>query len=121
MKTLDNKSAKQRVTSLRKALGWSQTDLAEKCGMSRASYNTAEGMNNLNIFFRPEQLVNLKYALKTSYEYILEGKQSDVPLLQINNSNELEKEILILKEKIQSQADLIQVLKENVQLLKKSK
>ena len=64
-----------RITELRRDMGLTQNELAEKAGMSGQTISTAElGKKAL----RPENLVKLSRALGVSTDYLLTGRRNGV-------------------------------------------
>jgi len=59
-----------RIYELRKQMGITQSELAERCGMNPQNISTAElGKKAL----RPESIVKLSHALGVSTDYLLTG------------------------------------------------
>lgn len=76
MSKLNLKAIKQRIRNRREDLGLRQEDVAIKIGMQRAGYSAAERSGS-TIFFTIEQLHSLFKILKTTYNFIFEGIESD--------------------------------------------
>lgn len=76
----------ERVTELRKRLGWTQEELAEKADLTPQFVSYAESGKRA---MRPENLLKLSKALNVSADYLLTGEIVD-------------KDILILSEKMQN-------------------
>lgn len=122
MRKFDQGAAKDRIRQRRIELNISQEELGGRFGMSRSGYSAAEGKNQ-NVFYTPEQLVNIKYELGLSYDYILEGKESGPAKNSINTENETDviickKEKEHLEERIRTQEDHIRSLKDQIELYK---
>lgn len=123
MRKFDQNSAKDRIRTRRIELNISQEELGGRFGMSRAGYNAAESKTQ-NVFFTPQQIVNIKYELGLSYDYLLEGKES--PAQKSKAQGGIEDDSLLnnkekerLEEKIKSQEELIGSLKEQIELYKR--
>lgn len=76
----------ERVTELRKRLGWTQEELAEKADLTPQFVSYAESGKRA---MRPENLLKLSKTLNVSADYLLTGEIVD-------------KDILILSEKMQN-------------------
>ena len=76
----------ERVTELRKRLGWTQEELAEKADLTPQFVSYAESGKRA---MRPENLLKLSKALNVSADYLLTGEVVD-------------KDILILSEKMKN-------------------
>ena len=76
----------KRITELRKKLGWTQEELAEKADLTPQFVSYAESGKRA---MRPENLLKLSKALNVSADYLLTGDIVD-------------KDFLILSEKMQN-------------------
>lgn len=123
MRKFDVLAAKRRLLSQRKKLRLSQEELGGRFGMSRSGFSTAENPDNHGVFFTIEQIMNLKYEMGLSYDYIIEGNEG--PHIkregrheENRNENDLVKENEHLKEKVNDQKEIIESLKAQIKLLK---
>ena len=95
-----------RITSLRKEMGLSQTELGEKMGKSRSMIAQIEGGHTE---LRAEYIISLSKITKRSYKYIIDGVEENSDNVQISNgganagaaSNALGSVILEIKEAIE--------------------
>ena len=67
-----------RITELRKRLGWTQEELAEKADLTPQFVSYAEAGKRA---MRPENLLKLSKALNVSADYLLTGEIVDKDLL----------------------------------------
>ncbi|WP_193774569.1 helix-turn-helix domain-containing protein [Vallitalea guaymasensis] len=63
----------KRIKDLRKNLGLSQAELAVNIGITQSKISAIEKMKNYPSF---ETLIALKDYLNTTYEWLIEGKES---------------------------------------------
>lgn len=71
-----------RITELRKRLGWTQEELAEKADLTPQFVSYAEAGKRA---MRPENLLKLSKALNVSADYLLTGKIVDKDLLILSD------------------------------------
>lgn len=71
-----------RVKKLRKALDWTQQELADKTGIGQSTIGQIESGRNKSI--KPDKLLKLAEALNTTTEYLVNGTQ---PLSNHSASN----------------------------------
>lgn len=71
-----------RVTELRKRLGWTQEELAEKADLTPQFVSYAESGKRA---MRPENLLKLSKALNVSADYLLTGEIVDKDLLILSD------------------------------------
>ena len=71
-----------RITELRKRLGWTQEELAEKADLTPQFVSYAESGKRA---MRPENLLKLSKALNVSAEYLLTGEIIDKDLLILSD------------------------------------
>ena len=71
-----------RITELRKRLGWTQEELAEKADLTPQFVSYAEAGKRA---MRPENLLKLSKALKVSADYLLTGEIVDKDLLILSD------------------------------------
>ena len=71
-----------RITELRKRLGWTQEELAEKADLTPQFVSYAESGKRA---MRPENLLKLSKALNVSADYLLTGEIIDKDLLILSN------------------------------------
>lgn len=120
MSKMNMKAIKKRIRNRREDLGLRQEDVAIKIGMQRAGYSAAERSSS-TIFFTIDQLHSLLKTLKTTYNYIFDGIESDAAsssdlLMIIENQK---KEIKRLTEFSNTLYDFNKMLKEQLEDLKK--
>ena len=72
----------ERVTELRKRLGWTQEELAEKADLTPQFVSYAESGKRA---MRPENLLKLSKALNVSADYLLTGEIVDKDLLILSS------------------------------------
>ncbi len=126
-KKFDVLGAKKRIFEARRKAGLSQEELGDKFGMSKAGYSAAENTTNSKLFFTFEQILNIKYVLGLSFDYIIEG--IDGAYMKVNRSEEtpikesapnlIDNEKKWLLEKIEDQKQLITSLREQIAMLRK--
>lgn len=87
-----------RITELRKRLGWTQEELAEKADLTPQFVSYAESGKRA---MRPENLLKLSKALNVSADYLLTGEIID-------------KDLLILSDKIKQLAPSLIRIIENI-------
>lgn len=130
MRTFNVIEAKKRILQGRTEADLSQEELGGRFGMSRAGYSAAENPTNAKVFFTHGQILNIKYELGMSYDWIFEGINS--PLLLNKNLPDqnmpenvrvaiLESENKSLKDQMQTKDILIQSLQSQIQLLQGKK
>jgi len=66
----ENKTLGQRVKWMRKTKGWSQTDLANKCGIT---YQNIQNVEKGRVQM-PQYIQSLATALETTIEYLIKGE-----------------------------------------------
>ena len=71
-----------RITELRKRLGWTQEELAEKADLTPQFVSYAESGKRA---MRPENLLKLSKALNVSADYLLTGEIIDKDLLILSD------------------------------------
>jgi len=71
-----------RITELRKKLGWTQEELAEKAELTPQFVSYAESGKRA---MRPENLLKLSKALSVSADYLLTGDIIDKDLLILSD------------------------------------
>lgn len=71
-----------RITELRKRLGWTQEELAEKADLTPQFVSYAESGKRA---MRPENLLKLSKALNVSADYLLSGEIIDKDLLILSD------------------------------------
>lgn len=71
-----------RITELRKRLGWTQEELAEKADLTPQFVSYAESGKRA---MRPENLLKLSKALNVSADYLLTGDVVDKDLLILSD------------------------------------
>ena len=71
-----------RITELRKRLGWTQEELAEKADLTPQFVSYAESEKRA---MRPENLLKLSKALNVSADYLLTGEIIDKDLLILSD------------------------------------
>lgn len=71
-----------RITELRKRLGWTQEELAEKADLTPQFVSYAESGKRA---MRPENLLKLSKALNVSADYLLTGEIVDKDLLILSD------------------------------------
>lgn len=71
-----------RITELRKRLGWTQEELAEKADLTPQFVSYAESGKKA---MRPENLLKLSKALNVSADYLLTGEIIDKDLLILSD------------------------------------
>lgn len=71
-----------RITELRKRLGWTQEELAEKADLTPQFVSYAESGKRA---MRPENLLKLSKALNVSADYLLTGEIIDKDLLVLSD------------------------------------
>jgi len=71
-----------RITELRKRLGWTQEELAEKADLTPQFVSYAEAGKRA---MRPENLLKLSKALNVSADYLLTGEIVDKDLLILSD------------------------------------
>ena len=71
-----------RITELRKRLGWTQEELAEKADLTPQFVSYAESGKRA---MRPENLLKLSKALNVSADYLLTGEIIDKNLLILSD------------------------------------
>lgn len=71
-----------RITELRKRLGWTQEELAEKADLTPQFVSYAEAGKKA---MRPENLLKLSKALNVSADYLLTGEIVDKDLLILSD------------------------------------
>lgn len=71
-----------RITELRKRLGWTQEELAEKADLTPQFVSYAESGKRA---MRPENLLKLSKALNVSTDYLLTGEIIDKDLLILSD------------------------------------
>ena len=71
-----------RITELRKRLGWTQEELAEKADLTPQFVSYAESGKRA---MRPENLLKLSKALNGSADYLLTGEIIDKDLLILSD------------------------------------
>lgn len=71
-----------RITELRKRLGWTQEELAEKADLTPQFVSYAESGKRA---MRPENLLKLSKALNVSADYLLTGEVIDKDLLILSD------------------------------------
>ena len=71
-----------RITELRKRLGWTQEELAEKADLTPQFVSYAEAGKRA---MRPENLLKLSKALNVSADYLLTGEIVDKNLLILSD------------------------------------
>lgn len=71
-----------RITELRKRLGWTQEELAEKADLTPQFVSYAESGKRA---MRPENLLKLSKALNVSADYLLTGEITDKDLLILSD------------------------------------
>lgn len=71
-----------RITELRKRLGWTQEELAEKANLTPQFVSYAESGKRA---MRPENLLKLSKALNVSADYLLTGEIIDKDLLILSD------------------------------------
>lgn len=71
-----------RITELRKRLGWTQEELAEKADLTPQFVSYAESGKRA---MRPENLLKLSKALNVSADYLLTGEIVDKDLLVLSD------------------------------------
>lgn len=72
----------KRITELRKRLGWTQEELAEKADLTPQFISYAESGKRA---MRPENLLKLSSALKVSADYLLTGEIVDKDMLILSD------------------------------------
>ena len=71
-----------RITELRKRLGWTQEELAEKADLTPQFVSYSESGKRA---MRPENLLKLSKALNVSADYLLTGEIIDKDLLILSD------------------------------------
>ena len=74
----------KRITELRKRLGWTQEELAERADLTPQFISYAESGKRA---MRPENLLKLSSALKVSADYLLTGEIVDKDILSKEKSS----------------------------------
>ncbi len=72
----------KRITELRKRLGWTQEELAERADLTPQFISYAESGKRA---MRPENLLKLSSALKVSADYLLTGEIVDKDMLILSD------------------------------------
>ena len=72
----------KRITELRKRLGWTQEELAERADLTPQFISYAESGKRA---MRPENLLKLSSALKVSADYLLTGEIVDNDMLILSD------------------------------------
>jgi transcriptional regulator with XRE-family HTH domain len=126
-KKFDVLGAKKRIFEARRKKGLSQEELGDVFGMSKAGYSAAENTSNAKLFFTFEQILNIKYVLGLSFDYIIEGidgaymkvERSDEAQAKEKPLSNLEQENKWLLDKLKDKDELIAALRDQIAILKK--
>lgn len=124
---MDRKTVKQNIQKVRKGLGYTQQEMAEKLGISRTAYRNLEKGETKVYSDHISKMAEI--SGKAEEEVVLgydPAREGELKLLEIANyeerlrtiKNDYEKRIEILNDKIKSQQDLIESLQSNVKVLR---